>query len=112
MGYIYNGVCSSLVALFLWQQVTHLASVIAYCGISPNRYGSLSKCDLFPNSLFLPPSLSLEFLFFQLTVEVNTESSYIILHSYGQCLKWTETSAGPPFKVHIFKPIFYKMCLY
>ena len=32
MGCIYNGVCSSLVPLFLWQQVT-------------NRYGSLSKCD-------------------------------------------------------------------
>ena len=28
MSCIYNGVCSSLVALFLWQQVTHLAAVI------------------------------------------------------------------------------------
>ena len=36
MGCIYNGVCSSLVALFLWQQVTHLAAVMAHCGISPN----------------------------------------------------------------------------
>jgi hypothetical protein len=43
MGCIYNGVCSSLVALFLWQQVTHLAAVMVHCGISPNRYGSLSK---------------------------------------------------------------------
>jgi hypothetical protein len=32
---IYNGVCSSLVALFLWQQVTNLAAVIAHCSISP-----------------------------------------------------------------------------
>ena len=40
MGCIYNGVCSSLVALFLWQQVTNLAAVMAHCGISPNRYGS------------------------------------------------------------------------
>ena len=29
MGCIFNGVCSSLVALFLWQQVTCLAAVIA-----------------------------------------------------------------------------------
>ena len=28
MGCIYNGVCSSLVALFSWQQVTNLAAVI------------------------------------------------------------------------------------
>ena len=28
MGCIYNGVCSSLVVLFLWQQVTHLAAVM------------------------------------------------------------------------------------
>ena len=27
MGCIYNGVCSSLVALFSWQQVTNLAAV-------------------------------------------------------------------------------------
>ena len=33
MGCIYNGVCSSLVALFLWQQVTYLAAVIVHCGI-------------------------------------------------------------------------------
>ena len=38
MGCIYNGVCSSLVALFLWQQVTRLATVMAHCGISPNIY--------------------------------------------------------------------------
>ena len=44
---IYNGVCSSLVALFLWQQVTNLAAVTAHCAISPNRYDSLSKLDLF-----------------------------------------------------------------
>ena len=37
MGYIYNGVCSSLVALFLWQQVTNRVAVMAHCGISPNR---------------------------------------------------------------------------
>uniref|UniRef100_A0A8C7FU66 Diacylglycerol kinase n=1 Tax=Oncorhynchus kisutch TaxID=8019 RepID=A0A8C7FU66_ONCKI len=43
MGCIYNGVCSSLVDVFLWQQVTHLAAVMAHCGISPSRYGSLSK---------------------------------------------------------------------
>ena len=47
MGCIYNGVCSSLAALFLWQQVTNLASVMAHCGISPNRYGSVSMLDLF-----------------------------------------------------------------
>ena len=40
MGCIYNGVCSSLVALFLWQQVTNIAAVMAHCGISPSRYGS------------------------------------------------------------------------
>ena len=43
MGCIYNGVCSSLVALFLWQQVTNLAAVMAHFGISLSRYGSLSK---------------------------------------------------------------------
>ena len=42
MGCIYNGVCSSLVDLFLWQQVTHLAAVTANCGISASRFGSLS----------------------------------------------------------------------
>ena len=46
---IYNGVCSSLVALLLWQQVTNLA----HCGISPNRHGSLSKLGLFSNSLWV-----------------------------------------------------------
>ena len=51
MGCIYNGVRSSLDALFLWQQVTNLAAVMAHCGISPNRYGSLSKWGLFLNSL-------------------------------------------------------------
>ena len=39
MGFIYNGVCSSLVALFSWQQVTNLSAVMAHCGISPSRYG-------------------------------------------------------------------------
>ena len=53
MGCIYNGVCSSLVDLFLWQQVTHRAAVMAHCGISPSRYGSLSKLDLFSNSLWV-----------------------------------------------------------
>ena len=53
MGCIYNGVCSSLVALFLWQQVTNLAAVMAHCCISPIRYGSLSKLDLFSNSLWI-----------------------------------------------------------
>ena len=52
MGCIYNGVCSSLVALFSWQQVTHLAAVM-HTGISPSRYGSLSKLDLFSNSLWV-----------------------------------------------------------
>ena len=47
MGCIYSGVCSSLVALFLWKQVTNLAAVMAHCGLSPSRYGSLSKLDLF-----------------------------------------------------------------
>uniref|UniRef100_A0AAZ3R9P4 protein-tyrosine-phosphatase n=1 Tax=Oncorhynchus tshawytscha TaxID=74940 RepID=A0AAZ3R9P4_ONCTS len=41
MGCIYNGVCSSLVALFSWQQVTNLAAVMAHCGISPRKYVSL-----------------------------------------------------------------------
>ena len=54
MACIYNGVCSSLVALFSWQQVTHLAALMAHCGISPSsRYGSLSKLDLFSNSLWI-----------------------------------------------------------
>jgi hypothetical protein len=44
---IFNGVCSSLVALFLRQQVTNLAAVIVHCGMSPSRYGSLSKLDFF-----------------------------------------------------------------
>ena len=48
MGCIYNGVCSSLVALFSWQQVTNLAAVMAHCG-----YGSFSKLDLFSNSLWI-----------------------------------------------------------
>ena len=43
MGCIYNCVCSSLVALFSWQQVTHLAAVMAHCGISPSRYGEVMK---------------------------------------------------------------------
>ena len=47
MGCIYNTLCSSLVALFLWQQVTHLAAVMAHCGISPSRDRSLSNLDLF-----------------------------------------------------------------
>jgi hypothetical protein len=48
MGCIYNGVCSSLVALFLRQQVTNLAAVTAHCGISPSRYWSLLKsyCEI------------------------------------------------------------------
>ena len=53
MGCIYNGVCSSLVALFSWQQVTNLAAVMAHCRISPSRYGSLSKLGLFSNSLWV-----------------------------------------------------------
>ena len=53
MGCIYNGVCSSLVALFLWQQFTNIAAVMAHCGISPSRYGSLSKLGLFLNSLWV-----------------------------------------------------------
>ena len=53
IGCIYNVVCSSLIALFLWQQVTNRAAVIAHWGISPNRYGSLSKCGLFSNSLWV-----------------------------------------------------------
>ena len=47
MGCIDNGVCSSLVVLFLRQQVTHLAAAMAHCGISPSKYGSLSKLGLF-----------------------------------------------------------------
>ena len=44
-----GGVCSSLFALFLWQQVTNLAAVMAHCAIPPSRYGSLSKLGLFSN---------------------------------------------------------------
>ena len=51
MGCIYNGVCASLVDLFLWQRVTNIASVMAHCGSSPKRNGSLAKLDLFSNSL-------------------------------------------------------------
>ena len=47
MGCIYNGVCSSLVDLFLRQQVTNLAAMMAHDGNSPSRYGNLSKLDLF-----------------------------------------------------------------
>ena len=46
MGCIYSD-CFSLVALVLWQQVTNLAAVVEHCGISPNRYWSLSKFELF-----------------------------------------------------------------
>ena len=53
MGCIYNGVCSSLVALFSWHQVTNLAAVMAHCDISPNRYGCLSKCDLILNYVWV-----------------------------------------------------------
>ena len=53
MGCIYNGVCCSLASLFLWQQVTNLAAVMAHCGISPSRYGSLSKLGLFSKSVDL-----------------------------------------------------------
>ena len=38
MGCIYNGVCFSMVDLFLWEQVTNLAAVMSHCGISPSRY--------------------------------------------------------------------------
>ena len=38
MGCIYNGVCSSLVDLFLKQQVTNLAAVMAHCGISLREF--------------------------------------------------------------------------
>ena len=48
MGCIYNGVSSSLVALFLWQQVTDLAAVMA---VMAHRY--LSKLGLFSNSLWI-----------------------------------------------------------
>ena len=53
MACIYNGVCSSLVALFLWQQVTNLAAAMGHCDISPSRYGSLSKLGLYSNSLWI-----------------------------------------------------------
>ena len=53
MGCIYNGDCSSLVDLFLWQQVTNIAAVMAHCGISPSRYGSSSKSGLFSNILWI-----------------------------------------------------------
>ena len=45
MGCIYNGVCSSLVTIFLRQQATNLAAVDM-----GDRYGSLSKLGLFLNS--------------------------------------------------------------
>ena len=69
MGCIYNGVCSSLVALFSWQPVTNLAAVMSHCGISPSRYGSLSTSDVFV--LSLPLSLSLSELF---SLSVQTDS--------------------------------------
>ena len=47
MSCIHNGVCSSLVDVFLWQQVTNIAAVMAHCCISPSRYESLSKLGLF-----------------------------------------------------------------
>ena len=50
MGCIYNGVCSSLVALFL-QQVKHIAAVIGQCGISPNR--EFIKIGFVSNSLWV-----------------------------------------------------------
>ena len=53
MGCIYNDVRSSLVDLFLWQQVTNIATVMAHWGISLSRYGSLSKLGLFSNSLWI-----------------------------------------------------------
>ena len=44
---------SLLVALFLWQQVINLAAVMEHRGISPSRYGSLSKSEVFSNSLWI-----------------------------------------------------------
>jgi hypothetical protein len=35
MGCIYHGVCFSLVALFLWQQVTKLSAVMAQITAEP-----------------------------------------------------------------------------
>ena len=45
MGCIYNGVCSSLAALFLWQQVTNLAAVMAHGGICGHCAHSLSSLE-------------------------------------------------------------------
>ena len=53
MGFTYNGVCYSLVYLFLWQQVTNLAAVMVHCDISPSRYWSFSKSYMFLNSLWI-----------------------------------------------------------
>ena len=53
MGCIYNGVHSSLVALFLWLQVTNIAVVMAHCGYTPIRYGTLSELGLFSDSLWV-----------------------------------------------------------
>jgi hypothetical protein len=39
MGCIYNYVCSSLVALFLWQQVTNLAAVMHTVVLHPVDMG-------------------------------------------------------------------------
>jgi hypothetical protein len=47
IGCIYNVDSSSMVALFSWQWATNHAAVNAHCGISPNKYGSLSMFDLF-----------------------------------------------------------------
>jgi hypothetical protein len=38
---------------FSYGNRSHLAAVMVHCGISPNRYGSLSKLDLFLNSLWV-----------------------------------------------------------
>ena len=72
MGCIYNGVCSSLVALFLRQQVTNLAAVMVH---QFNRNISLSQLFLPP-----PPFLQSPVLFFYLTGPEG--DPVVILHPF------------------------------
>ena len=62
MGCLYNGVCSSLIALFLWQQVTNLAAVMAHCGISLTLSLTPPSVSLYLTHFLTLPHISLSLI--------------------------------------------------
>ena len=84
MGRIYNGVCSLLVALVLWQQVTHLAAVMTHCGISPSRFESLSTLDLISKIFMVLYNLRVSLIWSYVWQEVRKCSS-VFTSFCGQC---------------------------